>query len=147
MSIHEILEELTAGELAGWAVVLLAIVFSLIQIAPVKINPWDTIFGWIGKKVNGAVYSQMEELKKEIADLKKQVRDLWINAHRQSILTFARECRAGISHDAEECNHILTVADEYETYCKEHTVSNGVVKADTAYIKDLYQQLCRNHEI
>jgi len=147
MTINELLEKLMTGKTMGWAAVLLILLFSLIQISPIKWNPWDGIFGWIGSKVNGKMHDQIVELKKEISDLRRQVRDLWINAHRQSILTFARECRSGIAHDAEEWNHILTVADEYETYCKTHEVSNGVVKADTAYIKDLYQQLCRNHEI
>ena len=45
MAITEMVQKLTAGELAGWAVVLLIILFSLIQIAPVKLNPWDGIFG------------------------------------------------------------------------------------------------------
>jgi len=73
--------------------------------------------------------------------------DLWINSHRQGILTFARECRADIDHDAEEWNHILSVADEYEVYCLNNKVSNGVVKADTTYIRNLYQELSREHRI
>lgn len=140
MSIHEILEKLTAGEVAGWAAVILIVLFSLIQISPIKLNPWDRIFGWIGKKINGTMHDQMEELK-------KAVRDLWINDHRQSILNFARECRACIEHDAEEWNHILAVAEEYEMYCEKNTVSNGVVKADTAFIRDLYQELSKNHQL
>ena len=140
MTITEIVTKMTAGEVAGWAVALLIILFSLIQIAPVKLNPWDSIFGWIGKKVNGKMHTQLGELQ-------KQVSDLWINAHRQSILTFARECRADIDHDAEEWNHILAVADEYEVYCQKNTVSNGVVKADTTYIRNLYQELSREHKI
>ncbi len=140
MTINEIVAKMTAGEMAGWAVMLLAILFSLIQIAPVKLNPWDSIFGWLGNKINGKTYEQLEELQ-------KRVRDLWINGHRQSILTFARECRAAIDHDAEEWNHILAVADEYEMYCKKNTVSNGVVKADTTYIRDLYQELSRQRKL
>ena len=66
---------------------------------------------WFGRKINGETQKQLDELK-------KQVSDIWINAHRQSSLTFARECRAGIDHDTEEWNHILSVADEYEMYCK-----------------------------
>ena len=131
---------MTAGEMAGWAVVILILLFSMIQIAPVKLNPWDNILGWFGKKINGGIREQLSELK-------KQVSDLWINSHRQSILTFARECRADIDHDAEEWNHILSIADEYEVYCQKNTVSNGVVKADTEYIRSLYQQLSREHRI
>ena len=79
--------------------------------------------------------------------LKKQVCDIWISSHRQSILTFARECRADIHHDSEEWAHILSLADEYEIYCQKNTVSNGVVKADTEYIRQLYQELSRDHRI
>ena len=140
MTIVEIVNKMTAGELAGWAVVLLILLFSMIQVSPLKLNPWDSILGWIGKKVNGDIHDQLKELK-------KQVSDLWISAHRQSILTFARECRANIDHDAEEWNHILSIADEYEVYCAKNTVSNGVVKADTKYVRDLYQELSREHKI
>ncbi len=103
---------------------LILILMSLIQISPIRLNPWDRVFSWLGKKMNGQVQDQLKELK-------KQVSDLWINSHRQSILTFARECRADIDHDAEEWNHILSAADEYEVYCQKNVVSNGVVKADT----------------
>lgn len=140
MTVMEFWNKLTVGGLAGWAVMLLLILMSLIQIAPVKLNPWDKIFAWLGKKMNGQTQKQLEELK-------KQVSDLWINSHRQSILTFARECRADIDHDAEEWNHILSVADEYEVYCQKNIVSNGVVKADTTYIRNLYQELSREHRI
>ena len=140
MTINEVFQKLTAGELAGWALVLLIILFSLIQIAPVKLNPWDSIFGWFGKKING-------DMKDQLKELREQVRDIWINAHRQSILTFARECRADMHHDAEEWNHILSVAEEYELYCQKNVVSNGVVKADTEYIRSLYQELSREHKI
>ena len=140
MTIHEVFQKLTAGEMAGWALTALILLMSLIQISPMKLNPWDHILGWIGKKTQG-------ELRKQVSDLQKQVTDIWISSHRQSILTFARECRADINHDAEEWNHILSIADEYEVYCSSHSVSNGVVKADTRYIRDLYQELSREHKI
>jgi hypothetical protein len=140
MTVMEFWNKLTVGGLAGWAVMLILILMSLIQISPIRLNPWDRVFSWLGKKMNGHVQDQLKELK-------KQVSDLWINSHRQSILTFARECRADIDHDAEEWNHILSVADEYEVYCQKNVVSNGVVKADTEYIRNLYQELSREHRI
>lgn len=140
MTAIEILHRMTAGEITGWAVVLLILVFSLIQISPMKLNPWDSIFGWLGSKLNGKTEAQLKELQ-------KQVRDIWISNHRQSILTFARECREEIRHDSEEWAHILSLADEYEVYCQKNTVSNGVVKADTEYIRSLYQELSRDHRI
>ena len=136
MGLNEILSKLNAGYVTAGIVVLL----SLIQISPLKLNPWDTILGWMGKKLNGGMVKRLQEVE-------KQIRDMWINTHRQSILTFARECRADMHHDAEEWNHILSIADEYEVYCQKNTVSNGVVKADTEYIRGLYQELSHNHKI
>ncbi len=140
MTLNEIFTKMTTGEMAGWAVTGLVLLLSLVQVSPLKLNPWDSILGWLGKKLNGAAEKRLEELQ-------KQVRDMWINTHRQSILTFARECRGDIPHDAEEWNHILSIADEYEVFCKKNTVSNGVVKADTEYVRGLYQQLSREHKI
>ena len=43
--------------------------------------------------------------------------------------------------------YVLNVAEEYEQYCVKHEVSNGVVKQDTKYIRGLYQDLSRNHQL
>ena len=136
MTFKELVTQLTVGNVAAG----IAILLSLIQISPLKLNPWDKLLAWFGRKLNGATIKKLEELQ-------KQVRDMWINTHRQSILTFARECRADMHHDAEEWNHILSIADEYEVYCAKNTVSNGVVKVDTEYVRALYQELSREHKI
>ena len=136
MTFKELVTQLTVGNVAAG----IAILLSLIQISPLKLNPWDKLLAWFGRKLNGATIKKLEELQ-------QQVRDMWINTHRQSILTFARECRADMHHDAEEWNHILSIADEYEVYCAKNTVSNGVVKADTEYVRALYQELSREHKI
>ena len=99
MTIKELVAQLTVGNVAAG----IAILLSLIQISPLKLNPWDKLLDWFGRKLNGATIKKLEELQ-------KQVRDMWINTHRQSILTFARECRADMHHDAEEWNHILSIS-------------------------------------
>ena len=136
MGLNEILGKLNAGCITAGIVVLL----SLIQISPLKLNPWDKLLGWFGKKLNGG-------LESEIKNLQKQVRELWINNHRQSILTFARECRADIDHSAEEWSHILNLCEEYETYTEKNDITNGVVRQNTRYIRELYQELSRDHRI
>ena len=140
MNLYEVFQKLAAGELAGWAVVLLIFLFSLIQISPVKLNPWDNIFGWIGRKING-------ETAKRIEKLEKQVRDMWINDHRHMILTFARECRDEITHSPDEWTNVLNVAEEYESYVTENRVTNGIITQDTEYIRRLYQEMSREHRI
>ena len=137
MPVTTVIQSMTGGEIAGWGLAFIVLLLSLIQISPLKLNPWDRVLGWLGKKLNGA----------QLAALQKQVNTLWINNHRQTLLTFARECRSDIYHSPEEWAHVLNVAEEYEQYCVKHEVSNGVVKQDTKYIRSLYQDLSRNHQL
>ena len=136
MSLNEILGKVGAGYITAGIVVLL----SLIQISPLKLNPWDKLLGWVGKKVNGNAEKRMEKLE-------KQLREMWINNHRQSILTFARECRAEIAHSSDEWTNVLNVAEEYEKYVTENKVTNGIITQDTEYIRGLYQELSRERRI
>ena len=140
MNLNEMITKMTAGEVAGWGLIALVLLLSLVQISPLKLNPWDHVFGWIGQKVNGKIQRQLDTLQ-------GQVREMWINKHRQTLLIFARECHANIEHSADEWVNALNVADEYEKYCESHAVTNGIVKADTAYIRELYLQLSREHRI
>ena len=73
MTMTDVFQKITSGELAGWAFTVLILLLSLIQISPLKLNPWDRIFGWIGKKTQG-------ELHKQVADLQKQITDIWISS-------------------------------------------------------------------
>ena len=128
----------------GWWVIAILAVLSLIQISPVKINPWDAILGWLGRKLNG---KELSLLQGEMTDLKAKVNGMWVSAHRHAILTFARECRSGIEHDAEEWNHILNLCGEYEEYCSKREVMNGVVRENTKYIRNLFHELSRERKL
>lgn len=140
MTITDFFQKLTAGEMAGWAVVLLILLMSLIEISPIKLNPWEKFFGWIGKKMNG-------EVDKRLKTVEKQISDMWVNQHRQTILTFAREARSGITHSPDEWANVLNQSEEYEKYIKDHGLSNGIVTQDTVYIRSLYQEMSREHKI
>ena len=140
MTLSEMALQLEAERVAGGALLVFFLLLSLVQISPIKINPWDTILKWLGKKLNGGVEDHMDCLQ-------KQVRDLWINSHRHSILTFARECRSGVVHDSDEWYNILNICEEYSTFCAEYSVQNGIVRENTRYIRELFQQLAREHRL
>lgn len=136
MTLNEIISKLNAGYVAAGLIILM----SLIQVSPIKLNPWDKLFAWLGKKMNGATEKRLEELE-------KQLRSMWINNHRQSILTFARECRAGIEHSSDEWTNVLNVAEEYEKFVTENKITNGIITQDTEYIRSLYQEMSHEHRI
>ena len=101
----------------GWWVIAILAVLSIIQISPIKINPWDAILGWLGRKLNG----------KELTNLQGEVGE--------------RELRAGIEHSTDEWSNVLSQIDEYEVYCEKNHIANGVVKQDSIFINNMYQQL------
>lgn len=116
--------------LGWWA---LFILLSLIQVSPIKINPWSAILRWLGNALTG--------------DLRKDLNSLITDVRRQTILTFARECRQGVEHSTEEWDHVLQVAEEYESFCTANNIKNGKIKQDTKFIRDLYQEMSREHRI
>jgi hypothetical protein len=136
MNLKEIISQFNAG----YVVAGIAVLLSLIQISPLKLNPWDKLLGWFGKKLNG-------ETEKRLKAVEKQIRDMWINNHRQSILTFARECRADIEHSSDEWTNVLNLAEEYEKYVTENKITNGIITQDTVYLRKLYQELSRNRKL
>jgi hypothetical protein len=91
MKLMEVMQKLTAGELAGWGLVLLILAMTLVEISPIRLNPWKHILRWMGKIIN-------EDTEKKIDDLQQQVRDMWVNNHRNQILIFSREARGGVEH-------------------------------------------------
>ena len=136
MNVLDIWNKLGAGTVVGSVVLLM----SLVQISPLKLNPWDKLLGWLGKKINGATEKRLESVE-------RQILDMWVNSHRQCILTFAREARAGIEHSSDEWTNVLNVAEEYEKHVAEKKITNGIVTQDTEYIRNLYQELSRDHRI
>ena len=136
MTLNEIMSKFNVGYLTIGIVVLL----SLIEISPLKLNPWDRLLSWIGSKLNSAT-------EKRLAAVEKQLRSMWINDHRHCILTFAREARAAIAHSADEWTNVLNIAEEYEKYVDANGITNGIITQDTAYIRNLYQELSRDHRI
>lgn len=125
---------------AAWGAAAAVALLSLIQISPLKINPWDGLFNWLGEKLNN-------ETEKKLDKLQRQVTSMWVNSHRNTILRFARESRANVEHSLDEWKNLLNVAEEYEKFIHETNTTNGVITQDTVYLRNLYLELSREHRI
>ena len=117
------------GSISGIGIIIL-IILSFVQISPVKFNPYDRFFAWLRSKL--------------MADTHERLNSLWVNFYRQHILRFARECRQDVKHTEDEWHYVLTMASEYEAYCRDNHVANGVIDAETHYIRNLFQEI--SHE-
>ena len=115
--------------LAHWS--LCAFVIAMfVQFTPgIKINPLT----WLGSLFLGSV-------RKDIAEVKKQVDENEKDRIRWEVLDFANSCRNGIRHTKDEFQHIITLNGKYKTLLKKTNDENGVFDAEYEYIKKLYAE-------
>lgn len=105
----------------------------LIQIVPIKINPWSALFQWIGKLITGNACSKIDDLIKQVDENEK-------DRIRWEILNFANSCRNGIKHTRDEFQHIITLRDKYQQLLEKTNDVNGVFDVEYKYILDLYAE-------
>ncbi len=134
-------EALTGGGIS------LFVLLTLIQIAPVKINPWAAIARWIGKAVNGEVLDKLGRVEKRLDEHIKTDDERDADLHRTRILQFNTELLRGIKHTKEDFSEILYNIDCYERYCKEHPnyQNNRAVHA-IANIGRVYDERLEKHD-
>ena len=142
---------MTVQQILEWCgkniVVVLVGLSALIQITPIKINPWTTLFKWIGNKVNedlrkevGRVNKKLDSLSKDVDDLSRQRKEDEKDRIRWEILDFANSCRNGRRHTKDEYLHIIELNDKYKKLLKETGDKNGVFEVEYEYIKGLYKE-------
>lgn len=128
-------------------IVVLVGLSALIQITPIKINPWTALFKWIGNKVNedlrnqiGGLNEKINNLSKDIDTLGKQRKEDEKDRIRWEMLDFANSCRNGCRHTKDEYLHIIELNDKYKKLLKETNDKNGVFEVEYEYIKELYKE-------
>lgn len=106
---------------------VLVALLSLVEVSPIKINPWSGLAKWLGRAINGEVLESVAEAKKTQKETRRAL-DEHIRADdernadtlRMRILHFNNELLRGDRHTREDFIEILAVIDAYEQYCKNH---------------------------
>ena len=134
---------------------LAGIVLTVVEISPIKINPWK----WLLKKIGGLLtddcIQEIKAIKSEVETVnerfeahivqehkfKEQLCTEQMNATRSRILIFADEIRLGQNHSQEHLNPILQETSQYEQYCEAHRdYKNNKVAASISIIKRQYEE-------
>lgn len=117
------------------------VLMTLLQIAPIKINPWDWVGRCIGRFVNGEVLEKVDKLAKDVENNKNDDDEQWASLSRSHILRFGDELLHGISHSKEHFDQILLDISKYEHYCDSHPeYLNNIANATIKQIKKTYQK-------
>ncbi len=131
--------------------VALAVLLTLVQIAPVKINPWSWLAKILGRAINGELFAKMDSLEKKADNLEKefgQMRQAEAEkdaiACRTRILRFGDEAFHDVKHSKEHFDQILRDITAYEQYCESHPeFENNQAVLTCSRIKEIYKKLLK----
>lgn len=127
---------------------IIIIFLTIIQVTPIKLNPWSWIVKKIGAAFNKDLFNEITKINNTIESLEIDIRNLRneyeekeiINA-RVRILRFGDTLSHGMKPSKEHYNQILNDIDQYEKYCSSHKgFENSVATMTISKIKKSYQK-------
>lgn len=120
---------------------------TLIEIVPIKINPWKSLLKWIGNVVNAEdrkqikeINNKLDQVEKDVSEIKHEREEDKAKQMRWHILDFVNSCRHGRKHTREEWNHAISELADYEEYTERKHITNGVIQEDAKYLRELFQE-------
>ena len=127
--------------MTGSGVLLAAM--TLIQVAPIKVNPWSAVAKAIGRAINGEVIAKVDQLERDLVAMKAAQEERDAISCRSRILHFGDETIHGVRHTKEHFDQILRDITSYEQYCENHPhFENNTTVLTSRRIKDIYEE-CR----
>ena len=126
---------------------VLILLMTLVQITPIKLNPWSWLGRVIGKAINGEVLEKVDALSLDVKNNKADDDEQWASLSRTHILRFGDEIRHKVAHSKEHFDQILLDISKYEKYCKGHPdYLNDVAHATIQLIKQTYQKCLEKND-
>ena len=142
------LAEIPIGAYASWGVVLFIAVTGVIQLAPIKFDPWSKIAHSVGRAINKEVIDKVNKLEndvsalREVGDSRDEKEDeRHARTLRRDILRFGDEIRHIPKHSKERFDDILLEITEYEAYCDSHPdFKNRMTTSTVKLIVSVYEK-------
>ena len=151
MSLDQIGALLAGHKLAAAGIVILLL--SLVQITPLKINPWSAIVNWIRSvfgikelhekisKVEVHLDENQQEMHNRIDRIENRIDESQALQARVRILRFGDEIKTKVRHSKESYEQIFDDITRYNTYCTKHPdFKNDMTVITTQLIEDDYKR-------
>lgn len=143
----ENLSNMSVGQIALSGTLILSALATVIQISPIKIDPWTALARAIGRAINGEVIEKVEKLENSVESLNNKVDENGAKTARARILRFGDEIIHGVRHSKEHFDDILDDMTDYEHYCQAHPdFKNDKTGLTSALIKDTYKECLKKHD-
>ena len=132
----------------------LVVILMLIQITPIKVDPFGALARWIGRALNGDVLKKLDKMESAQAETRERLdehiridNERNADTHRAQILRFNRELLQEAPHTQEDFIEALSEIDFYEHYCKSHPeYENNRAVLAIENIKRAYMEWLEKHE-
>ena len=168
MELLELIKELDIN--LGSVTVFLVILLSIIQISPIKINPWsrignaiggsfkksivDTVGDKIEEKMNGieervtniegkvdSIQSDINSLENRVVSMEAGMKMDQAVTYRVRILRFCDELQADRKHSKDSFDQVMSDITGYTKYCEENPdFKNHQTETTIEYIKRVYEE-------
>lgn len=137
MSMKEVIDAMVLFPPIFKDIGILAIILSLVQISPIKFNPWT----WL--KAFGELPNRVEKLEREFNDDRAfRWRNLIFNRARM----FRKAQKSGELFEHEEWKDTMETITNYERYCENHPEFKNELAVQTIdYIKKEYRYVYENN--
>ena len=136
MALLQLVKDYTA-DIITW----LALFSIVVEVAPIKINPWTKLLKGIGSRMNADILKRLEEVESQLKAQDDKIDNNEKDRIRYEILDFARACRKHEKHTKEEFDHIFEQYDKYEVILAKLEQPNGKVTQAMHFISEVYQDI------
>lgn len=142
----EAISEICEGNLTAGIALLCAALATIVQVSPIKVNPWSWLGKAIGRAINGELMEKVDKLEQDIKQIDHDAGERNAKAARARVLRFGDELIHDVRHSKEHFDDILQDITEYEKYCDEHPeFENDRMQLTAQKIKDTYKKCWEEH--
>lgn len=126
----------TVISIPGVKTAAIILLLSIVEISPIKINPWSAVGGWIGKLLG------IKMLSEKVDKLEKKVDENHATTMRVRILRFEDDLEEGKVLSKDSWNQVMDDINRYETYTRDHPdFKNNITVASINHITKRYGEL------
>ena len=140
----------------------------VVEVAPIKINPWTVIFKYIGGIINRGVYKKLDAIElatqrnaQAIKDIKaemesrfnaydKQDKEQQAVSMRNEIINFAENLKLGRIYSEKQFEYILDVISKYYIHCDTYKIKNHYIDEAHDFIRsearNQFEEIKKGHK-
>lgn len=142
----EAIRALTVSELIARVVILVASVTGVLQMMPVKVNPWSWLAKRVGRAINKEMMDKFEAIDRKVDKLECNMERAAATNNRTKIIRFASEIRLRQKHSKDYFDEVMCAITEYDQYCEDHPdFKNNITQASSKLIEETYHECLRDN--